>query len=324
MIAVTGSTGFIGQHVIATLLASGYIGRIRCLLLPGEEPVEGTESITGNLVTGEGLEHFLEDAETVIHLAAKNIDTDGSGFEAINVGGTSRLCQEANEADVRRMIMLSSVGVYGHYQHINADENTPVQPDTHFSRSKASAEFIALEAKQQGWFETVILRHRFVYGLGDNYVMPRLIKAAKKMPFLVSRGRAEMSFILAEELADIIRRFIEVKLTGAGMPVYHVTDGVPVSLKTIIGTICKAYDLKTPSKSIPYGLLYRPVRFFEKIRGIDPEVSKSPLSSIRLKFAGLTQSFSNAKLSSLFPDLNLTPFREGFPPLAEYYRQYLE
>jgi nucleoside-diphosphate-sugar epimerase len=133
-----------------------------------------------------------------------------------------------------------------------------------------------------------------------------------------------MSFILAEDLAEVIRRFIEVKLTGAGLPVYHVTDGVPVSLKDIIGTICTAYGWKMPSKSIPYGLLYPPIRFFEKIRGIDPEVSNSPLSSIRLKFAGQTQSFSNEKLMSLFPDLKLTPFLEGFPDLVEYYRQFAE
>lgn len=292
--------------------------------MPHEKPVDGTEGITGDLASGKGLEGLVKNAKTVIHLAAKNIDHDGSGFEAVNVRGTANLCQAAKEAGVRRVILLSSVGVYGHHELINADESTPVQPDTDFSRSKAAAEYLVLDGQKEEWFEAVILRHRFVYGEGDNYLMPRLIKAARKMPFLLSGGKAEMSFILVDELADVIMRFSGEKIPVEGLPIFHVTDGRPVSLKDIIGTICDTYDLKPPSMSIPFGMLYPPVRLMERIMGIDPEVSKSPLSSIRLKFAGQTQSFSNTKLLSMYPDLRLTPFVQGFPQLAGYYRRFLE
>ncbi len=327
MIAVTGGTGFIGRHVMRRLIAMRGKTRIRMLLLPQEMPFADfpeAEQVAADLATGEGVKKALEGADTVIHLAAKNIDLDGTGFERINVGGTACLCSAAQETGCSRFLYVSSVGVYGHRRFEEADETTPVCPDTAFSRSKAEAEKIVLEAHRKGGFQAVILRHRFVYGEGDRYVLPRMIRAAQKMPFLLNHGKAEMSFILAEDLAGIIGRFACEAIQSDALPVYHVTDGCPVSLKEVIGAICDAYGLDPPVRSLPYGLLYPPVKLFEKLTARDPEKSSSPVSSIRLRFAGVTQSFSNRKLLSRFPDMKLTPFKEGFPLLAGYYRQFLE
>ncbi|NQT26514.1 NAD-dependent epimerase/dehydratase family protein [candidate division KSB1 bacterium] len=326
MILVTGATGFIGHHVVRNLLDKKL--KLRILLLESERGSEkefpDTEAVFGDLSNEAVLKNALSGVETVIHLASKNIDRDGSGFQKINVEGTQRLCSQAVEAGVECFIYLSTVGVYGHRKLRNADETTSVNPDTDFSRSKAEAEKIVLSHHHAGDFTGFVLRHRFVYGKGDLHVIPRMIRAAQKYPFLISKGRARLSMILVDDLAKIISHFVLDDAQPDALPVYHVTDGAPLRYRDLIHTLCYAYGFNPPGWNIPFNLLYYPIWLKEKLTGTDPETTKASLSSIRLKLVGLDNYFSNRKLMQTFPGLTLTPFESAFPDLKEYYSQFVD
>ena len=256
-------------------------------------------------------------------MASKNIDHDGSGFEEINVQGTKNLCEAAASQGTQRFIYLSSVGVYGHKRHAGNDETTQVKPDTDFSRSKVAAENHVIEYTKNGKFKGIILRHRFVYGEGEQHEIPRMMKAARKYSFLVGRGRARMSFILVKELADIIYRFTKSALPDEENIVYHVNDGEPVSYKEIVFLLSDMFGFKKPKSSIPFWLLHTPVAIYEWLFRIDPEATKSSMSSIRLKLVAQDNYFSNEKLRTLFPDIQLTPLKKALPQLKEYYSQFV-
>jgi nucleoside-diphosphate-sugar epimerase len=326
MIFVTGATGFIGRHVVRSLLDKG--NKVRVLLMESERDSAkeffGAEISFGNLLGGIVLQEAVSGIGTIVHLASKSIDHDGSGFLDVNVEGTKHLCNLAVMAGVKRFIYLSTVGVYGHRRLGNADESTPVCPDTDFSRSKAEAEKFVLNHHEAGDFTAIVLRHRFVYGKGDLHVIPRIIGAAQKYPFFISRGKAKLSLILVDDLAEIVSRFVPDGLLPDTSPVYHVTDGRPMRYADLIRILCSAYGLKPPGFSIPYGLLYYPLRLYEVLTGTDPEVAKSSLSSIRIKLVGLDNSFSNRKLMRKFPDLNLSSFESAFSDLKEHYAKYVK
>ncbi|MEE8525032.1 MAG: NAD-dependent epimerase/dehydratase family protein, partial [Thermoanaerobaculia bacterium] len=141
MIVVTGGSGFLGRHVVGALAAGEVPVRALDLRFGDDfaESAPGVEMLRGDFLDGDFLRPALAGADTVVHLASKNVDHDGSGFEQVNVEGTRRLCAVAAAAGVRRLIYVSSVGIYGHGVHSDADESTPVRPDTPFSRSKAAA-----------------------------------------------------------------------------------------------------------------------------------------------------------------------------------------
>ncbi len=326
MILVTGGGGFIGRHVVRRLADAGEPARAFDVRFSDDfgESFGGVEAVCGDLLDEADLASALDGVETVAHLASKHVDHDGSGFERINVEGTRVLCRAAAAAGVSRVIYLSSVGVYGHGAHTEADETTPLAPDTPFSRSKAAAEREVLERSRAGDFQGIVLRHRFVYGDGDQAVMPRLIKAARSYPFWLSGGRARMSLIWARDLAEIIRRLAgpDAAAVDPKDPVYHVTDGEPISYRRVITTICKAFDYSPPRFSVPYRLLYAPVRLRELLLGIDPEVAASSVTSIRLKLVAQDNDFSNRRLMRLLPDLTFTPFEQGFEHSLDFYSQY--
>lgn len=336
-IFVTGGSGFNGRHVLDALRRAD-LTPVALVSRPNPElgrRFPGLEMVVGDLLDAEALDAGLQGASAVVHLAAKNIDRDGTGFQRVNVEGSRLLAGRAAAAGVERLIYLSSVGVYGHGAHRLADETTPVQPDTPFSRSKAAAEEIFLEhhgrRRQRsldhdpGGFEAVILRHRFVYGDGDVAVLPRLIGAARKYSFWISGGRAAMSLIWAADLASIIARLAagEGQVAGDG-PIYHVTDGRPITYREVITTLCRTFGWKPPRISVPLPVLYWPVRLRERLLGIDPEVSQSSITSIRLALVAQDNSFSNAKLQRLLPDLKPATFEQGLAASLEHYRRFAE
>ncbi len=327
MILVTGGSGFIGRHVVRRLAEGSGTG-VRAFDVHFSddfgESFPGVEAVRGDLLAEADLAPALEGVGTVAHLASKHVDHDGSGFERTNVDGTRALCRAAAAASVSRVIYLSSVGVYGHGVHSGADETTPLNPDTPFSRSKAAAEKIVLDHARAGDFRAVVLRHRFVYGDGDQAVIPRLVKAAKSYPFWLSGGRARMSLIWAPDLAEVIRRLAGPDAVAVDVedPVYHVTDGEPVSYRRVVTTICEAFGYRPPRLSVPYRLLYAPVRLRELVLGIDPEVAASPVTSIRLKLVAQDNDFSNRKLARLLPDLRFTAFEQGFRRSLGFYSRF--
>jgi len=325
MILITGATGFIGTHVFKRFLKSAESKKIQILLSEHKRHLikkyPDIHYVFGDITEKSTIEKAVKNVNVIIHLASKNIDKDNTGFTKINVEATKWLCDAAYKAGVKKFIYLSSVGVYGHKMLIDADETEAIIPDTDFSSSKATAEKIILEHHSANHFKGIILRHRFVYGKGDVHVIAKMVKVAQKYKFMFDGGKAKMSFVSADDLAEVIFRFVYAKNISS-VPIYHITDGIPVSYRELIFKICDTYGFKKPTFSIPMKLIYPLIRLAERIRGIEPESTPSSLSSIRLKLIGTDNYFSNKKLLTQFPDLTFQPLLHNFEQLAEYYSQF--
>ena len=336
MIFITGASGFLGSHILNHLLTHASLESLAVLHrqsleqsklrgFPGQnlkqllERYPSIRSISGSLSDIETLKMATAEAKTVIHAASKNIDLDGTGFDE-NVIGTKLLCQAAIQNNVKKFIYISSVGVYGHTEHKGNDETLLVKPDSALSCSKARCEQIILGHHNQGDFQAIILRPRFVYGTGDFYVMPRLIRAIGKMPFLINQGQARMSFIWVEDLAKIITKFALNPISQQDSPIYHANDGQPISLREIALLISNSFGYPFPKYNLPLWILYPPIRLFEIMFGIDPEASRGSISSTRLKFIANDNYFSHEKLRIQFPDFIFTPFSEGFKRSLCFYK----
>ena len=320
MILVTGADGFLGRHVVRRYGDDPTGPPLRILVRKVQpDRRQDIEVVTGDLGDEASLRRAVEGIDTVVHLASKNIDHDGSGYAEVNVEGTRRLCQAAAAAGVSRLVYVSSVGVYGHGTRRDADESTPVRPDSPFSRSKAAAEAIVLDQHDRGALTAVILRHRFVYGDGDRSLIPALARTAKKLPVWISGGRARTSVVLADDFAEVIRRVVALpaEVFAESEPVFHVTDGCPIAYRELVAASCRLFGVDPPRFSIPFALAYMPVRAVELLRVTDPETAS--ISSIRLKLVGRDNYYSNRKLSALLPDLRFTPFGEGLARSAVHY-----
>jgi uncharacterized protein YbjT (DUF2867 family) len=98
-ILVTGGTGTLGRHVVPRLRDAG--GEVRVLSRRTHEAADGVEYVTGDLVTGEGIEAAAEGAEIIVHCAGTS---KGDEDKALN------LVQAASRAGARHLVYISVVG----------------------------------------------------------------------------------------------------------------------------------------------------------------------------------------------------------------------
>jgi dTDP-L-rhamnose 4-epimerase len=133
-VLITGGAGFIGSHVADHLLAAGY--RVRVFdngALQVHGPLEGppaylspeVDYIRGDVRDGAALERALRGMDAVLHLAAM-VGVGQSMYEverytAINELGTATLMQALLERPVGRLVVASSMSVYGEGRYLTAD-----------------------------------------------------------------------------------------------------------------------------------------------------------------------------------------------------------
>jgi dTDP-L-rhamnose 4-epimerase len=131
-VLITGGAGFIGSHLARALLRRGY--RVRALdnLTPqvhpsGERPAyldEDVELIVGDVRDEHLVRRALLDVDSVVHLAAR-VGVGQSMYEigdyvGVNSHGTAVLLQALLEHPVRRLLVASSMSIYGEGAYVDA------------------------------------------------------------------------------------------------------------------------------------------------------------------------------------------------------------
>jgi len=175
---VTGGAGFIGSHIVHTLLEQGTSVRVLDNFSTGkrENLEELTEQFNGNqLEIFEGdlrdasrLQEAVRGIEVIFHEAAfvsvpQSMEEPQTCFD-VNITGTSLLFDAARRAGVRRAVVASSAAVYGESDALPLIEETPLQPRSPYAVSKRVDEMYAELFTGSFGFEVVALRYFNVYG----------------------------------------------------------------------------------------------------------------------------------------------------------------
>jgi dTDP-L-rhamnose 4-epimerase len=133
-VLITGGAGFIGSHVTDELLGRGYEVRILDCLdaqVHGEEKARpsyldpSAELVVGDVRDRDRVRACLEGVDAVIHLAAR-VGVGQSMYEAAsytstNGLGTAVLLEELVDSKVEKLVVASSMSVYGEGVYVDAD-----------------------------------------------------------------------------------------------------------------------------------------------------------------------------------------------------------
>ena len=190
---VTGGTGFIGSHIVRTLIDAGHSVRVLHRQSSKLDALEGLtyESAIGGLDDLDALKRACEGVDWVFHVAAvaDYWRADKSLMFEANVEGTRRVLQASREMGVQRVVFTSSAAAIGIRDGgLLADENTAfnLHPDQFaYGYSKVLAEGVVREAVENGQ-DLVTLNPSVVMGPGDlNMISGTFIAQIKKMGVLV-------------------------------------------------------------------------------------------------------------------------------------------
>ena len=106
-LAVTGGTGFVGQHLMRLAVAAGH--SVAALARSPQSPGPGVDWVMGDLLAPVIPDELCRGADAVIHVGGIINPRRPAEFYEANVGGTERMILAANRARVHRFIHVSSL-----------------------------------------------------------------------------------------------------------------------------------------------------------------------------------------------------------------------
>jgi dTDP-glucose 4,6-dehydratase len=176
---VTGGAGFIGSNFINHVLGLSkdysvvnydkltYAGNLANLESVAHNPQY--TFIKGDICDAAAVEAAMNGCQTVVHFAAES-HVDRSIYEPApviqtNVTGTFVLLQIARKLQIKKFVHVSTDEVYGDMMPgAFADENSPLQPSSPYSASKAGSDLIVRSYVRTFDFPAVITRASNNYG----------------------------------------------------------------------------------------------------------------------------------------------------------------
>ena len=259
-VLITGATGALGPRVVEAFHREGF--RIRTFSL--DAPQEGdfpdeVEIQLGDVTDPGAVAAATHAIDIVVHLAALLHIVDPSPelqerYQRINVQGTANVIQAALKAGVERVVLFSTIAVYGDAAGGRVlDESTSPQPDTMYARSKLEAERIVLAARRaDGEPIGAALRMAAIYGSRVKGNYRRLVRSLAGRRFVpIGDGRNRRTLIHDRDAAQAA--VLAAGHADAGGRVFNVSDGEYHSLREIIGAVCAALGRNPPRVSLPVG-----------------------------------------------------------------------
>ncbi len=256
-ILVTGSSGFVGRSLVATLTkdVEHQVGAlVRSMPAKLLERIYYHPLVDFSEITPEHA--ALKDVQVVIHLASRvhvMNDTESdplAAFITVNVGHTLKLARSAASAGVQRFIFVSSVKVNGEGTAPGRpyrETDTP-QPVDFYGISKLQAEEgLRLLASETG-MEVVIIRPVLVYGPGVKANFASMMSWLRKgVPLPFGAIRNQRSLVALDNLVDLLLTCIDHP--AAANQTFLVSDGEDVSTTMLLRKLAMA--LHCPARLLP-------------------------------------------------------------------------
>lgn len=156
-VLITGADGFIGSHLVETLIAEGAQVRAFCyynsfnswgwLDTFPKDLLRQIDVFTGDVRDPNGVRTAMKDIDIVYHLAALIAIPysyhSPDAYVDTNVKGTLNIVQAAKDLGVERVLVTSTSEVYGTAQYVPIDEKHPRQGQSPYSATKIGADCIA-------------------------------------------------------------------------------------------------------------------------------------------------------------------------------------
>jgi nucleoside-diphosphate-sugar epimerase len=313
-IAITGASGFIGQHVTARFAARG--DEVRAIVRrTWRGPVPAGVAIVPAPLERASLGDAFTGVDAVVHLAGVLSTRDEEEYSRVNVDGSRAAAEAARDAGAR-FVHVSSLAAAGPAPaHAPHGEHDRPRPLTAYGRSKLESERAVASVEGLRW---TILRPGVVYGPGDRQLLPLFQLAARGVIPRIGRADAAYTFV---HVRDMVRAAEAAVLRGADGTLAFVGHPAPVTIKEIVDSLAAATRRRPIILPIPL-MLTRAASVVGEGAG---RMIRRPLPLNRSRFQELAAEGFVCRVDTLRDALGVTAavrLLDGFVETAEWYRAH--
>ena len=282
---VTGGTGFIGSHVVRSLLQSEY--QVTALVRPSSN-LGNLQGLTVDIVKGDlnnpNIWEQMRGCDYLFHVAAHyslwQKDRELLYFD--NIEGTRNILAAAQKAGIKRTVYTSSVAAIGvgkSGEIVDETYQSPVEKLVgDYKKSKFLAEQVAMEAAKKGQ-DIVIVNPSSPIGALDIKPTPTgdiiLRFLRRQMPAYVDTG---LNFIDVRDVAWGHLLALEKGKSGDR----YILGNQNLSLKQLLEQLSQITNLPAPQISVPSWIPLTVAWIDEKILSPLGKTPTVPIDGVRM------------------------------------------
>ena len=255
---LTGSSGFLGQHLLQEIIAQGDDFKLLNRRLLDNVDVN-KQVLVDDFKAIDRSDKLFSGIDIIVHCAARvhvmndTISDPLKAFRDVNVFGTMHLAKAAAKSGVKRFIYISSIKVNGE----STTQTKPLRFDSKrmpldpYGVSKSEAETQLLSLGKESGMEIVIIRPPLVYGEGVKATFSALLRLAKKglpLPFRWI-NKNKRSLVSVYNLCDLIKVCIEHP--KAANNIFLVSDDNDISTADMVALMSKVQNKTNLSLPVP-------------------------------------------------------------------------
>jgi nucleoside-diphosphate-sugar epimerase len=244
-ILITGASGFIGSRLTTKLAEKGH----SVIGLVNKNKIQNTSSIetVSADLTNDDFSLPDEKFDVVIHLAAATpMEKNKKILKNVNFHGSENLFNQIKDK-TDFFIYVSGLGVFGDPGDVIIDENTPLKPNTNYTKIRLDAQqYLETKCKENSIHFSVAYLGE-VYGDGGWFttqIVSRLKKGSFRMP---KSGEYYRCLVHVDDVVNSLISIIEKKSYDES---FIITDSNPVLFKDFINFTSDKLGVKHPG-SVP-------------------------------------------------------------------------
>lgn len=321
-ILVTGVTGFIGSNLVKRLLKEGW--KVKALVRAKNNYATikklGVDIFIGDITDSKSVQEATKGVDVLFNCAAalpyhRFPDKD---YWEVNVKGVENILKACYKSGVKRVVHISTVGIYGRTGKMALNEEALPKPNDIYSKTKFEGEKLVWREIKRGHLHITIIRPTIGYGPGDT--RPGFLDLFKliKMGIFVPIGKGENFFhtVYVGNLVDALL-LVATKKEAIGED-FVIGDEPCPTMDQIIREIARVENVSISSLYIPDNIALFLGRFFDLSRVLG---LPAPLNSRRVKFMTENKRFSIEKAKKILGYKPRITLREGIKRTFEWYRK---
>ena len=232
-IAISGSSGFIGRHLISALIKESATVVIELDIEKGFD-----------LLKEDDIKRVPE-FDIIIHLAGRSFVPDSFNnphdFYYRNINLTLNILELARKYNSK--VLFFSSYLYGSPQYLPINEKHPLSPHNPYAQTKLISEKLCEGYARDFNVPVIIFRPFNIYGIGQHpaFLIPQILSQVKTAKVFLDDPKPRRDFIYIDDVVNAV--LLALKSDVTGLDIFNIGSGKSWSIQEVIQIIRNFYPV---------------------------------------------------------------------------------